>query len=140
MKKNQNNISSFEDFVKPVNESSFQIMHKINFLLTDLMKSGIIVFDEQVTTDDVKRIHDFFVKSTSIDDSLNDDVKTKVENNNLTFEIVSREENYEKSINIFADIVKNIAMDISNNFYAKNNIENKKVKNFVKKFYGKEEV
>ena len=65
--KERKKIDSFEEFI---NEDSMQIMYTMSFTLQDLMKHNLITFNDDITTEDVKGIYNFFEKSYMTGDSL----------------------------------------------------------------------
>lgn len=125
-------INSFEEFV---NEDSMQIMYTMSFTLKDLMEYNLITFKEDVTTDDVKEIFEYFKKAYMAGDSLTSDIKVKLSSDNIIFTLSSTNSNEQQAKDEYINSINDIIEGISKNAYA--NIENdrNKIKKFIDKFY-----
>lgn len=125
-------INSFEEFV---NEDSMQIMYAMSFTLKDLMEYNLITFKEDVTTDDVKEIFEYFKKAYMAGDSLTSDIKVKLSSDNIIFTLSSTNSNEQQAKDEYINSINDIIEGISKNAYA--NIENdrNKIKKFIDKFY-----
>lgn len=125
-------ISSFNEFV---NENSMQIMYTMSFTLKDLMKHNLITFNDDITTDDVKGIFEFFEKSYMAGDSLTFDIKVKLSLDNIIFTLLSTNTNEQQAKTEFVSFIKDIQQGICNNSYAVLEDDERKIKKFVDKFY-----
>lgn len=125
-------ISSFNEFV---NENSMQIMYTMSFTLKDLMKHNLITFNDDITTDDVKGIFEFFEKSYMAGDSLTSDIKVKLSSDNIIFTLSSTNTNEQQAKTEFVSFIKDIQQGICNNSYAVLEDDERKIKKFVDKFY-----
>ena len=129
---NPKKINSFEEFV---NEDSMQIMFTMSFTLKDLMKYNLITFNNDITTDDVKAIFEFFKKAYMAGDSLTSDIKVKLSSDNIIFTLSSTNSLEQQSKTEFVNFTKDIIQDISKNTYAVIEDDERKIKKFVDKFY-----
>ena len=125
-------ISSFEEFV---NEDSMQIMFTMSFTLKDLMKYNLITFNNDITTDDVKAIFEFFKKAYMAGDSLTSDIKVKLSSDNIIFTLSSTNSLEQQSKTEFVNFTKDIIQGISQNAYAVIEDDERKIKKFIDKFY-----
>lgn len=125
-------INSFEEFI---NEDSLQIMYTMSFTLKDLMKYNLITFNDDITTEDVKGIFEFFKKSYMAGDSLTTDIKVKLSSDNIVFSLSSTSSVEEQAKNEFVDFTNDILQGITQNSYAVLEDDRKKIKKFIDKFY-----
>ena len=125
-------INSFEEFV---NEDSMQIMYAMSFTLKDLMEYNLITFKEDVTTDDVKEIFEYFKKAYMAGDSLTSDIKVKLSSDNIVFTLSSTNSLEQQAKTEFVNFTKDIIQDISKNTYAVIEDDERKIKKFIDKFY-----
>lgn len=125
-------ISSFNEFI---NENSMQIMYTMSFTLKDLMKHNLITFNDDITTDDVKGIFEFFKKAYMAGDSLTSDIKVKLSSDNIIFTLSSTNINEYQTKTEFVSFIKDIQQGICNNAYAVLEDDERKIKKFVDKFY-----
>lgn len=125
-------ISSFNEFV---NENSMQIMYTMTFSLKDLMKHNLITFNDDITTDDVKAIFEYFKKAYMAGDSLTSDIKVKLSSDNITFTLSSTNTNEQQAKTEFVSFTKYIQQCICNTAYAVLEDDERKIKKFIDKFY-----
>ena len=125
-------ISSFEEFV---NEDSMQIMFTMSFTLKDLMKYNLITFNDDITTDEVKGIFEYFKKAYMAGDSLTSDIKVKLASDNIVYTLSSTNSNEAQAKNEFVNFVNDIQQGICNNAYAVLEDDERKIKKFIDKFY-----
>ncbi len=125
-------INSFEEFI---NEDSMQIMYTMTFTLKDLMKYNLITFNDDITTEDVKGIYDFFEKSYMAGDSLTTDIKVKLTSDNIVFSLCSTNLNEKQAKGEFVNFINDILQGICNNAYAVLEDDKNKIKKFINKFY-----
>lgn len=125
-------INSFEEFV---NEDSMQIMYTMSFTLKDLMEYNLITFKENVTTDDVKEIFEYFKKAYMAGDSLTSDIKVKLSSDNIIFTLSSTNSNEQQAKDEYINSINDIIEGISKNAYANIDNDRNKIKKFIDKFY-----
>lgn len=125
-------INSFEEFV---NEDSMQIMYTMSFTLKDLMEYNLITFKEDVTTDDVKEIFEYFKKAYMAGDSLTSDIKVKLSSDNIIFTLSSTNSNEQQAKDEYINSINDIIEGISKNAYANIDNDRNKIKKFIDKFY-----
>lgn len=125
-------INSFEEFV---NEDSMQIMYTMSFTLKDLMEYNLIIFKEDVTTDDVKEIFEYFKKAYMAGDSLTSDIKVKLSSDNIIFTLSSTNSNEQQAKDEYINSINDIIEGISKNAYANIDNDRNKIKKFIDKFY-----
>lgn len=130
--KERKKINSFEEFV---NEDSMQIMYTMSFTLQDLMKHNLITFNDDITTEDIKGIYNFFEKSYMAGDSLAADIKVKLSSDNIVFSLCSTNSNEKQAKEEFVNFVNDILQGICSNAYAVLEDDKNKIKKFVNKFY-----
>ena len=130
--KERKKIDSFEEFI---NEDSMQIMYTMSFTLQDLMKHNLITFNDDITTEDVKGIYNFFEKSYMTGDSLAADIKVKLSSDNIVFSLCSTNSNEKQAKEEFVNFVNDILRGICSNAYAVLEDDKNKIKKFINKFY-----
>lgn len=130
--KERKKINSFEEFV---NEDSMQIMYTMSFTLQDLMKYNLITFNDDITTEDVKGIYNFFEKSYMAGDSLVTDIKVKLSSDNIVFSLCSTNSNERQAKEEFVNFINDILHGICSNAYAVLEDDKNKIKKFINKFY-----
>jgi len=130
--KERKKINSFEEFV---NEDSMQIMYTMSFTLQDLMKYNLITFNDDITTEDVKGIYNFFEKSYMAGDSLTADIKVKLTSDNIVFSLSSTNSNERQAKEEFVNFINDILQGICSNAYAVLEDDKNKIKKFINKFY-----
>lgn len=130
--KERKKINSFEEFV---NEDSMQIMYTMSFTLQDLMKHNLITFNDDITTEDVKGIYNFFEKSYMAGDSLTADIKVKLTSDNIVFSLSSTNSNERQAKEEFVNFINDILQGICSNAYAVLEDDKNKIKKFINKFY-----
>jgi len=130
--KERKKIDSFEEFI---NEDSMQIMYTMSFTLQDLMKHNLITFNDDITTEDVKGIYNFFEKSYMAGDSLAADIKVKLSSDNIIFSLCSTNSNEKQAKEEFVNFVNDILQGICSNAYAVLEDDKNKIKKFINKFY-----
>lgn len=130
--KERKKINSFEEFI---NEDSMQIMYTMSFTLQDLMKHNLITFNDDITTEDVKGIYNFFEKSYMAGDSLTADIKVKLTSDNIVFSLSSTNSNERQAKEEFVNFINDILQGICSNAYAVLEDDKNKIKKFINKFY-----
>jgi hypothetical protein len=100
-----------------------------------LQLNDLITFNDDITTEDVKGIYDFFEKSYMAGDSLTTDIKVKLTSDNIVFSLCSTNLNEKQAKGEFVNFINDILQGICNNAYAVLEDDKNKIKKFINKFY-----
>ena len=91
--------------------------------------------NDDITTDEVKGIFEYFKKAYMAGDSLTSDIKVKLTSDNIVYTLSSTNSNEAQAKNEFVNFVNDIQQGICNNAYAVLEDDERKIKKFIDKFY-----
>lgn len=130
-------IKNFDDFLKEsyMPNNSYNVTAKATFKLTDLMDNEFVIFNDEQTDEDVKRIYEYLVKSMAKDESGETTINVYADKNynDLTFELQLHGDKND-IFNEFKTNLENIVNGIANNAYCVVELKDSDVKKFFKKY------
>lgn len=127
-------IKSYSEFINEayMPNGNYAVTAIADFTLTDLMDNEFVIFNDEQTDEDVKRIFDYFEKSMSKDESSETAINVSMVKDNILFTLQLHGNNNEIN-NEFKTNLETIVDGIAQNSYCVVELDKNLVNKFIKK-------